>query len=71
MWLAATRSVIIGRTGYNDDRHLSIQAAVDILVKHSAETTDRPRAIAASEMLSQGFRILMTPAGERLKKYRR
>ncbi|KAF9821612.1 hypothetical protein IEO21_00458 [Rhodonia placenta] len=47
------------------------QAAVDILVKHSAETTDRPRAIAASEMLSQGFRILMTPAGERLKKYRR
>ncbi|OSX61654.1 hypothetical protein POSPLADRAFT_1046942 [Postia placenta MAD-698-R-SB12] len=47
------------------------QAAVDILMKHSAETSDRPRSVAANEIMSKGHRVLMTPAGERLKKYRR
>ncbi|PCH38429.1 cytochrome P450 [Wolfiporia cocos MD-104 SS10] len=47
------------------------QAAVDILSKHSAETADRPRAIAANEIQSGGMRVLMTQAGERIKKIRR
>ncbi|KZT11592.1 cytochrome P450 [Laetiporus sulphureus 93-53] len=47
------------------------EAAVDILQKHSLETSDRPRAIVANEILSKGLRVLMVRAGDRLKRIRR
>ncbi|CCM05043.1 uncharacterized protein FIBRA_07245 [Fibroporia radiculosa] len=47
------------------------QAAVDIMSKHSAETADRPRVVAGNEILSKGLRVLMTRAGDRLKRNRR
>ncbi|KAH9842975.1 cytochrome P450 [Rhodofomes roseus] len=47
------------------------QAATDILIKHSGETMDRPRLIAAFEILSGGLRVVLTPAGDRIKRYRK
>ncbi|KAH9930251.1 cytochrome P450 [Fomitopsis serialis] len=47
------------------------QAAVDILVKHSAETMDRPRFVAAHEILSGGLRVVLTGEGDRIKRLRR
>ncbi|KAH9832506.1 cytochrome P450 [Rhodofomes roseus] len=47
------------------------QAAVDILVKHSAETMDRPRAVAAHEIMSGGLRVVLTGEGDRIKRLRR
>jgi hypothetical protein len=56
-----TITIVIGR----------LQAAVDILEKESAHTADRPLSISAGETLSGGMRLLLTPAGDRLKKLRR
>lgn len=39
--------------------------------KHGGDTVDRPRAIAAGEIVSGGMRTLLTPAGERLQKLRK
>jgi len=47
------------------------QAAVDILSKHSNETVDRPRTIAANEILSLGLRTVLMGAGKRLTRARR
>ncbi|KZT68699.1 cytochrome P450 [Daedalea quercina L-15889] len=47
------------------------QAAVDILIKHSAETMDRPRAVAAHEILSGSMRVVLTGEGDRIKRMRR
>ncbi|KAI0693913.1 cytochrome P450 [Cytidiella melzeri] len=47
------------------------QAAVDIMQKHGADLVDRPRLIAAGDIVSGGMRTLLTPAGERLKRLRR
>ena len=44
---------------------------MDILIKHSGETMDRPRQVAAFEILSGGMRVVMTPAGDRIKRYRK
>ncbi|KAH9851835.1 cytochrome P450 [Lenzites betulinus] len=46
------------------------EAAADIMVKQSHNLADRPRAVAAGELLSNGMRILIIGAGNRLKKYR-
>ncbi|KAG0701299.1 cytochrome P450 [Suillus ampliporus] len=46
-------------------------AAVDIMEKQGASLADRPRRIAAGEMLDGGLSILFTPAGSRLRRMRR
>ncbi|EIN08589.1 cytochrome P450 [Punctularia strigosozonata HHB-11173 SS5] len=47
------------------------QAAVEIMEKHGAVLSDRPRTVAAGEVLSGGMRPLLTRAGDRLRKIRR
>ncbi|KAK0460394.1 cytochrome P450 [Desarmillaria tabescens] len=54
-------TVIIGR----------YQAACDIMEKEGASLVDRPRSIAAGDTLSGGMRVLLTPAGQRLKRLRK
>ena len=56
-----TRVIVIGR----------LQAAVDILEKEGASTADRPRSIAAGEILSGGLRVMHVRPGERFKKMRK
>ncbi|KAI0349583.1 cytochrome P450 [Trametes cingulata] len=46
------------------------EAATDIMVKQSHNLADRPRTIAAGEILSGGMRTLTLGVGERLKRYR-
>lgn len=41
------------------------------MVKQSHHLADRPRTVAAGELLSDGMRVLTLGAGDRLKKYRR
>ena len=48
-----------------------MQAAVDIMQKHGADLADRPRMIAAGDIVSGGMRTLLTPGGERLRRLRR
>ncbi|KAG2137977.1 cytochrome P450 [Suillus clintonianus] len=55
------KMVIIGRH----------KAAIDIMERQSASLVDRPRLIAASEMLSGGLSIVFTPAGDRFRRMRR
>lgn len=51
---------------------LAVQATMDILMKHSAETSDRPRLVAANEIQSHGLRVvLMRSQGSRLMKNRK
>ncbi|OSC97213.1 cytochrome P450 [Trametes coccinea BRFM310] len=47
-----------------------VEPAVDIMVKQSHNLVDRPRAVAAGEVISGGMRTLILGAGDRLKKYR-
>ncbi|KAK0447335.1 cytochrome P450 [Armillaria borealis] len=47
------------------------QAAYDIMEKEGASLVDRPRSIAAGDTLSGGMRVLLTPAGQRLKRLRK
>ena len=47
------------------------QAAIELLERHAPSFADRPRAIAAGEVLSGGMRTLLIPKGERIKKLRR
>lgn len=44
---------------------------MDILSKFSSETADRPRSIAANEIMSGGMRTVLSGVGENLKKLRR
>ena len=46
------------------------QAATDIMVKQSHKLVDRPKYIAAGEILSKGMRILITGVGPRLRRMR-
>ncbi|KAG1725073.1 cytochrome P450 [Suillus paluster] len=46
-------------------------AAVDIMEKQGASLADRPRFVAAGEMLFGGLSIVFTPAGSRLRRMRR
>ncbi|KAK0199383.1 cytochrome P450 [Desarmillaria ectypa] len=54
-------TVVIGR----------YQAACDIMEKEGASLADRPRSIAAGDILSGGMRVLLTPAGQKLKRLRK
>ncbi|KIJ67571.1 hypothetical protein HYDPIDRAFT_174012 [Hydnomerulius pinastri MD-312] len=56
-----TKYVVIGRH----------QAAMDIMEKQGGSLVDRPRFVAAGELLGGGLRILLTPSGERFRKMRR
>ncbi|KAL1748949.1 cytochrome P450 [Schizophyllum fasciatum] len=47
------------------------KAAIELLERHAPAFADRPRSIAAGEVLSGGMRTLMIPKGERIKKLRR
>ncbi|EGN97648.1 hypothetical protein SERLA73DRAFT_184436 [Serpula lacrymans var. lacrymans S7.3] len=55
------RVVIVGR----------YQAAVDIMEKQGGSTVDRPRMVAAGDILSGGLRFIFTPGGERFRRMRR
>ena len=50
---------------------ISAQAAIDIMEKENASLTDRPRSIAAGEVMSGDKRILMVGHGERYRKLRK
>ncbi|KZP30921.1 hypothetical protein FIBSPDRAFT_725122, partial [Athelia psychrophila] len=54
-------TVIIGR----------VKEAVDIMEKEGASLADRPKNIAAGEVLSGGMRTLLVPAGTRFRKLRK
>ncbi|KAI6105130.1 cytochrome P450 [Pisolithus croceorrhizus] len=53
--------VIIGR----------YQESVDIMEKEGGLLADRPRAVAAGEILSRGLRMILAPAGEQFRRLRR
>lgn len=48
-----------------------LQAVSDIMEKEGAYLVDRPLSISAGETLSGGMRVLLTPAGNRIRKMRR
>ncbi|EIW74037.1 cytochrome P450 [Coniophora puteana RWD-64-598 SS2] len=47
------------------------QAAVDIMEKQGSSSVDRPRTIAAGEMLSGDHRLVFARAGDRFKRMRK
>ncbi|KAG2109037.1 cytochrome P450 [Suillus discolor] len=49
----------------------SIEAAIDIMEKEGASLVDRPRSIAAGEMLSNGMRVVLARYGDRLRRLRK
>ncbi|KAG1819871.1 cytochrome P450 [Suillus subaureus] len=49
----------------------TMEAAADIMEKEGASLADRPRSIAAGEMLSNGMRITMARSGERFRRLRK
>ncbi|KAG1814296.1 uncharacterized protein BJ212DRAFT_363058 [Suillus subaureus] len=53
--------VIIGR----------YQESVDIMEKEGGLLADRPRAVAAGEILSRGLRLILAPAGEQFRRLRK
>ncbi|KAG1806933.1 cytochrome P450 [Suillus plorans] len=48
-----------------------VEAAEDIMEKEGASLVDRPRSIAAGEMLSNGMSLTMAGAGERFRRLRK
>ena len=51
--------------------HIRREAAMDIMVKQSHKLIDRPRYVAAGEIISAGMRTLLVGAGVRLRRLRR
>ncbi|KAG2340358.1 cytochrome P450 [Suillus weaverae] len=49
----------------------SIEAATDIMEKEGGSLVDRPRSIAAGEMLSNGMRILLARSGDQFRRLRK
>ncbi|KAI9572560.1 cytochrome P450 [Boletus coccyginus] len=47
------------------------QESVDIMEKEGGLLADRPRAVAAGEILSRGLLMILAPAGERFRRLRR
>ncbi|KAK0197734.1 cytochrome P450 [Armillaria mellea] len=47
------------------------QATIDIMEKEGASLADRPKWVAASEMVSGGMRILLLNSGKRFRKLRK
>lgn len=66
--------IVIGR--YNVRSHLVLsssqadhaQAAIEIMENHWSSLVDRPRLIAASDIMSGGMRVLFISAGSRLRR---
>ncbi|KAG2131583.1 cytochrome P450, partial [Suillus bovinus] len=46
------------------------QESVDIMEKEGGLLADRPRAVAAGEILSGGLRMILAPAGEQFRRLR-
>ncbi|KAH9921236.1 cytochrome P450 [Epithele typhae] len=46
------------------------QAALDIMVQQAPALADRPRHVAADELVSRGMRVLLVGAGARLRRLR-
>ncbi|KAJ8589925.1 hypothetical protein M405DRAFT_187004 [Rhizopogon salebrosus TDB-379] len=69
--------IIIGRhqVGVFSDRSTSsyshAQESVDIMEKEGGLLADRPRAVAAGEIMSRGLRMILSPAGEQFRRLRR
>ncbi|KAG2360132.1 cytochrome P450 [Suillus spraguei] len=49
----------------------SIEAATDIMEKKGGSLVDRPRSIAAGEMLSDGMRLVLARSGEQFRRLRK
>ncbi|KAG2118867.1 cytochrome P450 [Suillus discolor] len=49
----------------------SVEAAEDIMEKEGASLVDRPRSVAAGEMLSNGLSLTMASSGERFRRLRK
>ncbi|KAG1738484.1 cytochrome P450 [Suillus lakei] len=49
----------------------TIEAATDIMEKEGGSLVDRPRSIAAGEMLSNGMRIVLTRSGDQFRRLRK
>jgi cytochrome P450 len=47
------------------------QAATDIMEKEGGSLVDRPRSIAAGEILSNGMRILLARSGDQFRRLRK
>ena len=47
------------------------QAAIDIMEKENAYTSDRPRNITAGEILSGNMRLLLVGHGDRFRRLRK
>ncbi|KAG2053936.1 cytochrome P450 [Suillus hirtellus] len=47
------------------------QESVDIMEKEGGLLADRPRAVAAGEILSAGLRMILAPAGEQFRRLRK
>ncbi|KAG2338809.1 cytochrome P450 [Suillus weaverae] len=47
------------------------QESVDIMEKEGGLLADRPRAVAAGEILSRGLRMILAPAGEQFRRLRK
>ncbi|KAF8553151.1 cytochrome P450, partial [Imleria badia] len=54
-------TIVIGR----------VDAATEIMEKEGSALADRPRSIAAGEMVSQGLQFVLLRSGERLRLYRK
>jgi hypothetical protein len=48
-----------------------LQAAVDIMERQGGSVADRPRMVAAGEILSGGQNLAFAPVGDRLRLMRR
>ncbi|KAG2071611.1 cytochrome P450 [Suillus decipiens] len=49
----------------------SIEAATDIMEKEGGSLVDRPRSIAAGEILSNGMRLLLARSGDQFRRLRK
>ncbi|KAG2143792.1 cytochrome P450 [Suillus bovinus] len=71
-WIEERGSLITLRAGI--EKYIVIgryKAAAEIMEKHGASLVDRPRFIAAGELLGDGMLIPCVPAGERFRRLRR
>ncbi|KAG1801739.1 cytochrome P450 [Suillus subaureus] len=71
-WIEEYGPLITLRTGI--EKYIVIgryKAAAEIMEKQGASLVDRPRFIAAGELLSGGMAIPFVPAGERFRRLRR
>ncbi|KAH7884150.1 cytochrome P450 [Phlebopus sp. FC_14] len=71
-WVAEYGPVITLRQGSNVIIVIGrMDAANDIMEKEGQALVDRPVAVAAGELLSNGMRIVLEPSGERFRRMRK